>query len=85
MYRYVAILEIVDWKAKIVNKSIKETQLETGLYCGCAMQGPYHGFEIYQWNKLQLSTAFIKKFCQELKEMCLEKINFELQKEPCKL
>lgn len=25
MYRYVAILEIVDWKAKIVNKSIKET------------------------------------------------------------
>lgn len=24
MYRYVAILEIVDWKAKIVNKSIKQ-------------------------------------------------------------
>lgn len=48
MYRYVAILEIVDWKAKIVNKSIKETDL----YCGCAMQGPYNGFKIYQWNKL---------------------------------
>lgn len=63
MYRYVAILEIVDWKAKIVNKSIKETQLETGLYCGCAMQGPDDGFKIYQWNK------FIMKFGQELKEM----------------
>lgn len=53
MYRYVAILEIVDWKAKIVNKSIKETQLETSLYCGRAMQGPDDGFKIYQWNKLQ--------------------------------
>lgn len=53
MYRYVAILEIVEWKAKIVNKSIKETQLETSLYCGRAMQGPDHGFKIYQWNKWQ--------------------------------
>lgn len=85
MYRYVAILEIVDWKAKIVNKSIKETQLETSLYCGRAMQGPDHGFKIYQWNKLQLSTAFIKKFCQEMNALWLEKINFKLQKEPCKL
>lgn len=53
MYWYVVILEIVDWKVKIVNKLIKEIQLEISFYCGCVMQGLDYGFKIYQWNKLQ--------------------------------
>lgn len=53
MYWYVVILEIVDWKVKIVNKLIKEILLEICFYCGCVMQGLDYGFKIYQWNKLQ--------------------------------
>lgn len=53
MYWYVVILEIVDWKVKIVNKLIIEIQLEICVYCGCVMQGLDYGFKIYQWNKLQ--------------------------------